>query len=66
MTIETSKPTAVCGGTHFDSTIVYIIAQIILPLLIASVHAALLLMKYAFQDEGTMQPQYTTAYYVIT
>ena len=24
MTIETSKPPAACGGTHFDSTIVYI------------------------------------------
>ena len=23
MTIETSKPTAVCDGTHFDSTIVH-------------------------------------------
>ena len=65
MTIETSKPTAVCGGTHFDSTIHSIIAQMKLPLLIASVHAALLLMQCDCQDEGMMQPQYTTAYYII-
>ena len=63
MSTDTTKLQAVCGGTHFDSTIV--IAQMKLPLLIASVHAALLLMQCACQAEGTMQPQYITSCYII-
>ena len=62
--IKASKPQAVCDGTHFDSK--HVRAQLKLPLLIASVHTALLLMQCACQDEGAMQPQYTKAYnYII-
>ena len=56
MMIKTSRPTAVCSGTHFDSTIVYTSS---------SVHTALLLSQCNCQDKGMMQQQYTTTFYTI-